>query len=192
MREIAKWASGLLFVVCVVLPLLEAVAVGTPIASEQVKVALELEGVEGWEREVAEEDSRSAFLHTKSGIRAELWVIDGSKPAYRQSSEAEAATGTQIVADWDQQFRHPQPLVEVVEHSQVQLGGVNTLFGHLEFQDRIGIYYGFSSADIAASMEGTVDQDRYAYFLLVEGPAKSSEELESLLEEIQAHLKIRL
>lgn len=100
---------------------------------------------------------------------------------------------TDMLLSWDEQFRVGGPTVTEVEHDLARvLAGLTGIYGHLRFRGRVGLYFGFTSHAVAEKLGLTIDHDRFAYFLLLEGPVSHEDALltafSQALEGLECHL----
>ncbi|OIP37200.1 MAG: hypothetical protein AUK47_13865 [Deltaproteobacteria bacterium CG2_30_63_29] len=126
--------------------------------------------------------------------------LDASLQVLRLDAGAAPESGVtkvdaaELLADWDSQFLEGGPLVKVEVHEQrtVSIGGnsVEVTYGKLRFQGRVGRFYGFTAAQLAAAKGDAVDWNQFAFFLLCEGPEPQDEALEALFSQALNGLKV--
>jgi len=153
------------------------------------QAALDLD--DGWKEVDPTGQAQRRFTHP-SGATIQIIVIEAREDDTIRDEEGNSLplTGTLIVEDWDTQFIDGGPLVETVRHGRESHGGVEGLFGELVWNERRGMYFGFSSADLASAHGAPLSRDRHAFFVLCEGPDDQERTTETLCRAVYERLTI--
>ena len=106
-------------------------------------------------------DDVARYHDAEHDITLTLTVVD------TLTVDPEGATSPHaVIDDWEQQLRLTDPRVETREHGERVVNGIAGRFAIIEFQTRVGIYWGFVAPN-----------GRMACFLFAEGPLKHREDV---------------
>lgn len=151
-----------------------------------------LELPESWETTEPTGLADRSWKHAEHDITVQLIVLAaGDDEVVKDADDNDVeVTGTFIVEDWDEQFMDGGPMVEINEHTEQSRGGVKGVFGDLTWNNRRGLYFGFSSADIASSQGAPLERDRHAFFILCEGSTLGEADTGEVCQKVLDRLKV--
>lgn len=166
-------------------------AVGETLRVSGLEVQFEETGADGATTVSPVEPVIAGLKFDTFDAKIELLRLDAGEAPEPGESKVDA---TQMLEDWDTQFVEGGPLVKVEVHERrtVSIGGnlVEVVYGKMRFKDRLGCFYGFTAAELAASKGASIDWNRYAFFVLCEAPEAHSEAVEELFSKAMSNLKV--